>query len=35
MSMGLVRLGLIMLLVTPAAVELSDWMVDLGWGQPI
>ena len=35
MSMDLVRLGMIVLLATSLAVELSIWMVDLGLGQPI
>ena len=35
MSIILLLRGTMVLLVTPAAVELSVWMGDLGWGQPM
>ena len=35
MSIILLRRGTIVLLVTPAAVELSVWIGLFGWGQPM
>ncbi len=35
MSIILLCRGTIVLLVTPAAVELSVWIGDFGWGQPM
>ena len=35
MSIALVRLGMMVFFVTPAAVELDIWRADHGWDQPI